>query len=90
VKGFIKPSAGPIPSLLTATTCGIISPMVKIRRSNHIFVTWIGDHAPRHVDVYKDGRFVVKWDLDNWKPMKGTATNRVLKLLQILREEGIL
>jgi hypothetical protein len=36
----------------------------KIRRGNFIFVTWIGDHSPRHVHVYRDGKLVLKWNLD--------------------------
>ena len=56
--------------------------MSKIRRGNFIFLTWSGDHAPRHVHVYKDGKPVVKWDLDNWKAMKGAASKRVLKLIR--------
>ena len=26
----------------------------KIRRGNYVFLTWSGDHLPRHVHVYKD------------------------------------
>lgn len=43
--------------------------MGKIRRGGYIFVTWVGDHSPRHVHVYRDGKLVVKWDLMNRKPM---------------------
>ena len=53
-----------------------------------MFYTWVGDHGPRHVHVYKDGKFVVKWDLDNEKSMKGQQTKRVLQLIKQLREEG--
>jgi hypothetical protein len=42
------------------------------------------------VHVYRDGKLVVKWDLDNAKPMKGKASRRVLKLIQDLESEGIL
>src|ERR1041384_1806448 len=47
--------------------------MGKVRRGGFVFITWKGDHPPRHVHVYREGRLVVKWDLDNWKPMKGDA-----------------
>jgi hypothetical protein len=62
--------------------------MSKIRRGGYIFVTWIGDHPPRHVHVYKDGKFVVKWDLENRVAMKGRATSRILKLIAELEQEG--
>ena len=64
--------------------------MGKVRRGGYIFLTWTGDHTPRHVHVYRDGVLVVKWDLDNWKPMKGHASRRVLELIRQLEAEGVL
>jgi hypothetical protein len=55
--------------------------MGKLRCGGYVFVTWTSDHPPRHVHVYRDGRLVVKWDLDNRKPMKGHAPRRVLQLI---------
>ena len=62
--------------------------MPKIRRGGFVFVGWIGDHSPRHVHVYWDGSLIVKWDLDNWQPMKGEASARIRRLLTELVEEG--
>jgi len=64
--------------------------MGKIRRGGYVFVTWKGDHPPRHVHVYRDGKLVVKWDLDNKKPMKGKVVRRVLELIEELESEGLL
>jgi hypothetical protein len=50
----------------------------------------MGDHAPRHVHVYSDGALVVKWDLDNEKPMAGSPSRRVLDLIHQLDSEGLL
>ena len=55
-----------------------------------MFVTWESDHSPRHVHVYRDGRLVVKWDLDGKQPMKGRATRRVLEIIAELEAEGVL
>jgi len=55
--------------------------MSKVRRGNHIFLTWKGDHFPRHVHVYRDSRLVVKWDLENWQPMEGKANRRLLQII---------
>lgn len=55
-----------------------------------MFVTWTGDHPPRHVHVYRDGRLVVKWDLDHWRPMSGVPGRRVLAHLRELRAGGML
>lgn len=62
--------------------------MPKIRRGNYVFLVWAGDHSPRHVHVYRDGRLVVKWDLERWQPMRGKATRQVLRYLRELVEEG--
>jgi hypothetical protein len=62
----------------------------KIRRGNYVFLTWIGDHSPRHVHVFKDGKLVLKWNLDAQLPMKGKATARVVELLSELEKEGLL
>ena len=64
--------------------------MGKVRRGGYIFVTWKGDHSPRHVHVYRDGALIVKWDLDNRKQMVGKATRRVRLLLEQLEFEGAL
>jgi hypothetical protein len=62
----------------------------KIRRGGYVFITWKGDHSPRHVHVYRDGTLVVKWDLDNKQPMIGIATRRIRELIEELEVEGML
>ena len=62
--------------------------MAKLRRGGFVFLTWKGDHSPRHVHVYKDSRLLVKWNLDDWVPMKGRATARILALIRQLEREG--
>jgi hypothetical protein len=64
--------------------------MARIRRGGFIFLTWAGDHPPRHVHVYRDGKLIVKWDLDNRKPMIGRSTRRILELIRELESEGLL
>lgn len=64
--------------------------MGKVRRGNFIFVTWIGDHSPRHVHVYRDGKLVLKWNLDAKLPMQGKATARILEIIAELEKEGAL
>ena len=64
--------------------------MGKTRRGNFVFLSWSGDHTPRHVHVYKEGKLVVKWDLENWLPMQGRANARLVRLLVELEAEGLL
>lgn len=62
--------------------------MTKIRRGNYIFISWKGDHSPKHLRVYYQGRLKVKWDLENNKPMEGKANRRILKIIKDLLAEG--
>jgi len=55
-----------------------------------VFVTWKGDHSPYHVHVYRDGRLLLKWDLENEVAMKGEPARRIMILIAELREEGLL
>lgn len=64
--------------------------MGRIKRGGYVFITWKGDHPPRHVHVYRKGRLVVKWDLERGEPMKGSASRRVRRLVRELEEEGLL
>ena len=64
--------------------------MAKLRRGGFIFLTWKGDHGPRHVHVYRGGRLVLKWDLENEKAMEGNPTRRLLDLIRELETEGLL
>lgn len=64
--------------------------MGKIRRGGFVFITWKGDHPPRHVHVYRDGVLVLKWNLEDGVSMKGQASRRVLALIAELKREGLL
>jgi hypothetical protein len=60
----------------------------KVRRGGYVFMSWKSDHPPRHVHVYREGKLIVKWDLDNEKPMKGVASAEVRRLIRALQSEG--
>lgn len=64
--------------------------MAKVRRGNYVFLTWKGDHSPRHVHVYRDGKLIVKWNLDDRVAMTGRPDARVLELIAELQKEGAL
>jgi len=40
--------------------------------------------------VYRDGKLVVKWNLDKEKAMKGNARGRLIELIKELDTEGLL
>jgi Domain of unknown function (DUF4160) len=60
----------------------------KIRRGGYVFIARRSDHPPRHVHVYREGRLVVKWDLENHRAMKGKGSARILVLIRELEREG--
>jgi Domain of unknown function (DUF4160) len=60
----------------------------KVRKGGYIFLWWKSDHDPRHVHVYRRGRSVVKWDLDNDRPMVGATSKKILRFILELRREG--
>lgn len=62
--------------------------MSRFRRGGFVFVTFVGDHAPRHVHVYRDGRLVVKWDVEHGEAMEGAASRTVRRLIEELVGEG--
>jgi hypothetical protein len=64
--------------------------MGNLRRGGYVFLWWKGDHSPRQVHVYRDGMFIVKWDLDHAKSMKGHPTSKILALIDELLREGVL
>lgn len=50
----------------------------------------VGDHGPLHVHVYRNGRLVVIFDLENRRPVKGRLSRQILRLIKELEEEGLL
>lgn len=62
--------------------------MGKIRRAGYLFISWIGDHSPRHVHVFKNGRLILKWNLEASVVMSGHATSRLRKIIAELVQEG--
>lgn len=60
----------------------------KIRRGGYVFITYKGDHDPRHVHIFRDGHEIAKWNLDAWVLMSGKVDKRILSLLKELVEES--
>jgi hypothetical protein len=64
--------------------------VTKIRRGGYVFITWKGDHAPRHVHVFRGRALVAKWDLDRDVSMFGDAPRSVRDLIDEMKREGVL
>ncbi len=64
--------------------------MGKIKRGGYQLFTWIGDHPPKHVHVLKDGKLIVKWDLEKGEEMEGVANSQIKRIIKELQKEGLL
>jgi hypothetical protein len=62
--------------------------MTKIRRGGYVFITWVGDHPPRHVHVLRNERLIVKWNLEGHRLMHGITDPKILRLIEELESEG--
>ena len=64
--------------------------MGKIRRGGYIFITWIGDHDPRHVHIFKDEKEIVKVSLPDCRVVSGRMTRRLRRILEeLIAEESL-
>ena len=61
-----------------------------MRRGGYVFITRVSDHPPRHVHVLRDGRLVLKWNLDRHRRMAGVPTAMLVALIRELESEGLL
>ena len=51
---------------------------------------WIGDHAPKHVHIYREGQQVAKVEVPSLLVLSGKVDGRLRKILvQLLREQII-
>ena len=48
------------------------------------------DSLPVYVHVYRDGRLILKWDLNNQRAMAGRPSGRALRLIRELDHERLL
>lgn len=62
--------------------------MGRIRHGGYLIDWWIGDHEPKHVHVYRDGRLVAKVEVPGLLVLTGTMNRRVRKTLEELIREG--
>lgn len=53
-------------------------------------MSYKGDHDPRHVHVYRSGKLLVKWNIEDWCPITGRASAKLKRLLATLQREGLL
>ncbi len=60
--------------------------MGRIRRGGYIIEWWIGDHYPKHVHIFKDGRVIAKVQVPGMRLLSGTLNKKLTKILKELIE----
>ena len=61
--------------------------MGKIKRGGYEFITWKGDHDPYHVHILKDGKEILKWNLEEQVLMKGKISKKIRRIIRKLMNE---
>ncbi len=62
--------------------------MGREKRGGYLIEWWIGDHLPKHVYVYKDGKEVAKIELPGFTILKGKMNKKLKNILMELIKEG--
>ncbi|OGQ34411.1 MAG: hypothetical protein A3F16_06165 [Deltaproteobacteria bacterium RIFCSPHIGHO2_12_FULL_43_9] len=62
--------------------------MGRAKRGGYLFEWWIGDHPPKHVHVYKNGREIAKVEIPNLLVLKGKVNKALIKAIGELIKEG--
>lgn len=64
--------------------------MSRIKRGGYIIEWWMGDHPPRHVHVFRDGKEIAKVKVPSLGLLSGKMNRKLRKILMKLMEEKIL
>ena len=62
--------------------------MGRIKRGGYLIEWWIGDHWPKHVHVYRNGKEVAKVQVPEMIVLTGKLTKKLKKILKQLLESG--
>jgi len=62
--------------------------MGRTKRGGYIIEWWMGDHYPKHVHIYKNGKEIAKIQIPEFLVLKGKMTNKLKKVLQELVKKG--
>ena len=64
--------------------------MGRVKRGGYIIEWWIGDHEPKHVHIYKEGKEIAKVQVPGVIILTGSMNKRLRKILKDLVEEGLI
>jgi len=59
----------------------------RLKRGGYLIEWWIGDHWPKHVHVYRDGREIAKVEVPSLRILTGRLNGKLMKILLALIKE---
>lgn len=62
--------------------------MGRVKRGGYLIEWWMGDHWPKHVHVYKDGKEIAKVRVPELQILTGQLNKKLRKILGKLVEEN--
>ncbi len=63
--------------------------MATWRAGGYVIRMYAQDHPPRHVHVFKDGREVARYDIENGRFMRGSNPRHAGRIGNALRRAGL-
>ena len=64
--------------------------MGRIKRGGYLIEWWIGDHAPKHVHVYLDGKPIAKVEVPSLLVLSGEVDRKLKKILiELVKDKEI-
>ena len=62
--------------------------MGRLRRGGYVIEWWMGDHYPKHVHIFRDGRLIAKVEVPGLLVLKGSVNRNLRQILARLLREG--
>jgi hypothetical protein len=62
--------------------------MGRWKRFGIVVVQYATDHGPPHGHIFRDGKRLLKFNIEDWETMEGEMTSSARKALEALRREG--
>ena len=60
--------------------------MGRVKRGGYLIEWWIGDHLPKHIHVYKDGKMIAKVQVPEMLVLRGSVNRRLTRILHELNK----
>lgn len=64
--------------------------MGRAKRGGYLIEWWMGDHLPKHIHIYKNGKEIAKVQIPELRVLSGRLNKRLKKILtELLKTKEI-